>query len=77
MTDADSNANAQISYSITGGNEEKRFRIDPTSGSLETASTLDREITASYNLTVQARDRRNPALSSTATVTVGITDVNQ
>ena len=75
-TDADSGTNAKISYSITGGNEEGRFRLESTRGILSTASTLDRETTASYTLTVQAIDGGSPPLSSRANIMINITDVN-
>ena len=74
--DADSDTNGQLSYSITRGNNQGTFHLDSASGTLTTASTLDRETTASYNLTVQAIDGGSPALSLSINVTITISDVN-
>ena len=75
-TDADSGTNGQLSHSITRGNDQGTFRLDSARGTLATATTLDHETTASYNLTVQAIDRGSPALSSSVNVTITVGDVN-
>ena len=55
-TDADSEENGEIIYSITGGNEDGFFTINPNSGKIcvEEAITFDPEISPSFNLTIQA-----------------------
>lgn len=52
------------------------FAIDPTTGIIRTAKTLDRESVPEYVLRALAIDRGSPALSSVALVTVKIEDVN-
>ncbi|XP_066284596.1 protocadherin Fat 4-like [Branchiostoma lanceolatum] len=76
-TDGDFGSQGDISYSITAGNTEQKFVIDSSSGAIGLAQTLDRETTASYQLTVLAiDDGGTSALTGTTTVTVTITDVN-
>uniref|UniRef100_A0A3Q1HYB0 Protocadherin-16 n=1 Tax=Anabas testudineus TaxID=64144 RepID=A0A3Q1HYB0_ANATE len=75
-TDADSGMNGQIEYSIVSGNNNEAFILDSVRGILATNVLLDREITPSYKLVLQAADRGNPPLSSTATVRVQVVDVN-
>ncbi|MDM8523053.1 cadherin domain-containing protein [Desulfococcaceae bacterium HSG8] len=64
-----------LTYSITGGNTGA-FAINSTSGqiTINDASKLDYETTASYTLTVQVSDGTHVATSA---VTVNIGDVNE
>lgn len=75
-SDADSSMNGQIEYSILSGNNNEAFILDSVRGILATNVLLDREITPSYKLVLQAADRGKPSLSSTATVRVQVVDVN-
>uniref|UniRef100_A0A3B5A2G2 Protocadherin-16 n=1 Tax=Stegastes partitus TaxID=144197 RepID=A0A3B5A2G2_9TELE len=75
-SDADSGMNGQIEYSILSGNHNEAFILDSVRGILATNVLLDREITPSYKLVLQAADRGKPPLSSTATVRVQVVDVN-
>ncbi|XP_045072088.1 protocadherin-23-like [Coregonus clupeaformis] len=75
-SDADSGVNGQIEYSILSGNQNEAFIIDSVRGILATNTILDREITSSYKLVLQASDRGSPPLSSTATVRVQVVDIN-
>ncbi|XP_077999586.1 cadherin-23-like [Glandiceps talaboti] len=60
-TDNDADQNAHITYSITNGNTDDVFYIDPLSGELMVRSSLDREITGQYLLTITAKDNpENP-----------------
>ncbi|XP_040282633.1 protocadherin-16 [Bufo bufo] len=74
--DPDLGENGRIGYQIAGGNEEGRFQIHPSSGSLSVVRALDREETAGYNLTLVVMDYGSPRLSSTQTLTVSVLDVN-
>ncbi|XP_078517358.1 cadherin-related family member 4-like isoform X2 [Lissotriton helveticus] len=70
-----------IQYSIVGGNNQKLFYIDSSSGNLYGRTPLDREISSSYSLQIQAVDQNqdvNPANSKTSTkmFTVNVEDVN-
>uniref|UniRef100_A0A672Y6W7 Protocadherin-16 n=1 Tax=Sphaeramia orbicularis TaxID=375764 RepID=A0A672Y6W7_9TELE len=74
--DADSGMNGQIEYSIISGNHNNAFILDSVRGILATNVMLDREITSSYKLVLQAADRGNPPLSSTASIRIQVVDVN-
>ncbi|KAG7237073.1 hypothetical protein INR49_032818 [Caranx melampygus] len=75
-SDADSGLNGQIEYSIVSGNHNEAFILDSVRGILATNVLLDREITPSYKLVLQAADRGNPPLSSSTTIRVQVVDVN-
>ncbi|KAM3623277.1 uncharacterized protein V6R79_009482 [Siganus canaliculatus] len=75
-SDADSGLNGQVDYSIVSGNQNEAFVLDSVRGILATNVLLDREITPSYKLVLQAVDRGNPPLSSSATIRVQVVDVN-
>uniref|UniRef100_A0A8K9UL27 Protocadherin-16 n=1 Tax=Oncorhynchus mykiss TaxID=8022 RepID=A0A8K9UL27_ONCMY len=75
-SDADSGVNGQIDYSILSGNQNEAFIIDSVRGILATNTVLDREITSSYKLVLQASDRGSPPLSSITTVRVQVVDIN-
>ncbi|XP_074485681.1 protocadherin-23 [Sebastes fasciatus] len=75
-SDADSGMNGQLEYSIVSGNPNEAFVLDTVRGILATNVLLDREITPSYKLVLQAADRGNPPLSSTVAIRVQVVDVN-
>ena len=75
-TDADQGANAQIRYSITGGNTNDAFSIDSSTGQLSLSMPLDYERTESYRLTVRAQDGGSPPKSNSTTVLIRVLDVN-
>ncbi|CAL8330612.1 unnamed protein product [Merluccius merluccius] len=80
--DGDEGANAAVRYAVLGpvgsGHREDPllFAVHPTSGLVTTVGQLDREREAVVRLLVEAQDGGERALSSTATVTVVIEDVN-
>ena len=76
VTASDPDAGDTISYSITGGNADGAFAID-ANGQITVAngSLLDHETAPSRTLTVTVTDAAG--LTDTATVTVGVTDVNE
>ncbi|XP_024115722.1 protocadherin Fat 1a isoform X3 [Oryzias melastigma] len=65
-----------VQYSIVDGNQGSPFNIDPLRGELKVARQLDRERTSGYTLTVVASDNGVPPLSSSATINIDISDVN-
>ncbi|KAB0393240.1 hypothetical protein E2I00_003729, partial [Balaenoptera physalus] len=73
--DRDSGPNGQVEYSIVDGDPLGEFLISPVEGVLRVRKDveLDRETSAFYNLTICARDRGVPPLSSTT----GIVTVNR
>ncbi|KAG7461989.1 hypothetical protein MATL_G00197140 [Megalops atlanticus] len=74
-SDADAGPNSVISYSLAGG--DGQFSINPATGQIITSALLDRETRSSYQLVVVASDGGQPvSTSSSATVSVAVTDIN-
>ncbi|KAM7169642.1 cadherin-23 isoform 3-T3 [Macrochelys suwanniensis] len=76
--DGDSGPSGQVEYSIIGGDPLGEFVISPVEGELRVRKDgeLDRENIAFYNLTIAAKDRGTPPLSSTVMVGVCVLDIN-
>uniref|UniRef100_A0A667WZN2 Protocadherin beta-16-like n=1 Tax=Myripristis murdjan TaxID=586833 RepID=A0A667WZN2_9TELE len=76
VLDPDSNNNGQVNCKINGNIP---FTIKTTSSnfySLVTDSDLDREVASEYNITITCSDEGVPSLSSSVTLTLQISDVN-
>jgi len=73
----DENAGQTLTYSITGGNTDGAFAINPQTGviTIVNPDTIDFELHPVFALTVKVSDNGDPALSGTATVTIALTDV--
>lgn len=63
-----------LTYSIESGNEGLYFRINPSTGLLQTARSLDRETQAVFTLQIAAQDRDGN--TGTTTVQIRLIDVN-
>uniref|UniRef100_A0A3P8WJC5 Cadherin-23 n=1 Tax=Cynoglossus semilaevis TaxID=244447 RepID=A0A3P8WJC5_CYNSE len=77
-TDNDAGLNAELSYFLTGGNQDGKFSVGFRDGIVRTVVGLDRETQAAYALIVEAIDN-GPAGSrrtGTASVFVEVQDVN-
>ncbi|XP_015278377.1 PREDICTED: cadherin-23 [Gekko japonicus] len=76
--DGDSGPSGQVEYSIIAGDPLGEFVISPVEGELRVRkdAELDRENIAFYNLTIAAKDRGVPPLSSTVMVGVRVLDIN-
>jgi protocadherin Fat 4 len=74
-TDADSGTNGQLMYRLVN-DEDGAFEMDSETGEIYTSVRLDRESTASYQLTVEALDQGHPQLTGSATVVVTVLDKN-
>ncbi|KAF7666879.1 hypothetical protein LDENG_00090080 [Lucifuga dentata] len=77
-SDKDTGLNAELSYFITGGNQDGKFSVGFRDGVVRTVVGLDRETQAAYTLVIEAIDN-GPAGSrrtGTATVFVEVQDVN-
>ncbi|XP_065199574.1 protocadherin-like wing polarity protein stan [Planococcus citri] len=72
--DIDTGLNSRIRYALK--EDVGAFVIDPTSGVIRTATPLDRESIARYEIHALAIDRGTPPMSSSVLVTVRIEDVN-
>ena len=75
-TSLDIGINAEIKYSIVGGNEHRHFTIDPLSGIISLAEPLDYERAREFYLTIQALDGGVPPLSNHAAVNISVLDSN-
>ncbi|XP_041516124.1 protocadherin gamma-B7 isoform X10 [Microtus oregoni] len=76
VRDRDSGENAEVSCSLS---RDSPFKIHSSSNNyykLVTDSTLDREQTPGYNITITATDRGQPPLSSSTTIVLHVADVN-
>uniref|UniRef100_A0A087Y9L4 Cadherin-related 23 n=1 Tax=Poecilia formosa TaxID=48698 RepID=A0A087Y9L4_POEFO len=76
--DKDAGLNAELSYFITGGNQDGKFSVGFRDGIVRTVVGLDRETQAAYTLVIEAIDN-GPADSrrtGTASVFVEVQDVN-
>ncbi|XP_069741657.1 cadherin-23 isoform X3 [Narcine bancroftii] len=77
-SDGDAGLNAELSYFITGGNNNGKFSVGFRDGIIRTVVNLDRETQVSYTLILEAIDN-GPAggrRTGTATVYVTVMDVN-
>ncbi|MBT7292822.1 MAG: S8 family serine peptidase, partial [Rhodospirillaceae bacterium] len=72
---SDPDANEILRYAITAGNEGGAFTIDAVSGIVTVTGGLDFESLANYALTVRVND--SGLLSDTATVSIGLNDLNE
>ncbi|XP_050562726.1 cadherin-99C isoform X4 [Spodoptera frugiperda] len=66
--------NEPVTYSIASGNDLRQFAIGSTTGIITVIRSLDREVLTRYQLMVRAEDPGR--LSSTATVNIKVTDIN-
>ncbi|KAJ8668581.1 hypothetical protein QAD02_010244, partial [Eretmocerus hayati] len=66
--------NDPVSYSIVSGNDLRQFSIGDKSGVITVIRKLDREDLTRYQLMIKAED--TGGLSSTATVNIKVTDIN-
>ena len=68
-----------LTYAITAGNESGVFAIDAVTGQVTVADSaqVDFESTPTFALTVEVTDQCTPSLSSDATITVNLNDLNE
>lgn len=74
-TDKDIGVNAQVTYRIVN-EADAAFHVVESTGAIVAARPLDRETKDLYIIQVLAMDRGSPQLSSTATVSVFVDDLN-
>ncbi|XP_028399799.1 protocadherin Fat 4-like isoform X2 [Dendronephthya gigantea] len=76
-SDADTTLNSKINFTITGGDRNRHFVIDSSSGVISTTEVLDREKTSFYDVIVTASNSlASPILSTNATVRINVGDEN-
>lgn len=74
--DKDFEEGGKVVFSITAGNQDGVFELDPLWGSLILKKMVDSEKVESYQLRVKASDKGNPSLSTTINFTIAVQDVN-
>uniref|UniRef100_A0A8C7W051 Cadherin EGF LAG seven-pass G-type receptor 1 n=1 Tax=Oncorhynchus mykiss TaxID=8022 RepID=A0A8C7W051_ONCMY len=74
--DADSGDNARLEYHLTDTSPGFPFTINNSTGWITVATELDRETTEFYTFGMEARDCGTPAMSSSASVSITVLDVN-
>ncbi|XP_064636324.1 cadherin-related tumor suppressor-like [Lineus longissimus] len=77
--DNDGGVNGTVVYSLlpeVNHNYPKTFSLDSKTGRLTTRMTLDREVVPFYVVKIKAQDGGTPSLSSTTTVYLNVTDIN-
>lgn len=77
-TDKDFGLDGILTYSITSGNEDNNFGINPSTGIITVKNELDYETVVRYSLVIRVSDNAPPTqrLSTVAKVTVRLTNVN-
>lgn len=74
-TDKDSGDNGKVTYGLQKGSDT-RFSVNSRTGLITANTVFDREVDPEIRLHVLAWDSGNKSLTSTATVVVNITDIN-
>lgn len=74
--DSDSGENARLEYRLTDTIPEFPFIINNSTGWITAKAPLDRETTEFYTFGVEARDNGIPVMSSSASVSITVLDVN-
>ncbi|XP_019732668.1 cadherin EGF LAG seven-pass G-type receptor 1-like isoform X3 [Hippocampus comes] len=74
--DGDSGENARLEYRLTDTVPGFPFAINNSTGWITVSEELDRETTEFYSFGVEARDHGIPVMSSSASVTITVLDVN-
>ncbi|KAL2102521.1 hypothetical protein ACEWY4_001689 [Coilia grayii] len=74
--DADSGDNARLDYRLSDSSPGFPFTINNSTGWVMVCSELDRETTEFYTFGVEARDNGVPVLSSSASISITVLDVN-
>ncbi|XP_078140221.1 protocadherin Fat 3a isoform X1 [Centroberyx gerrardi] len=71
--DKDKGENAELHFSIEGGNAGNAFLIEPVLGIITVARDLDLSTIGQYVLTVRVTDNGSPPLSTTTIVRIAVT----
>ncbi|XP_035376437.1 cadherin EGF LAG seven-pass G-type receptor 2 isoform X2 [Electrophorus electricus] len=74
--DADSGDNSRLEYRLTETTANFPFTINNSTGWIVVVAELDRESMDFYGFGVEARDHGTPAMSSSASISMTILDVN-
>lgn len=79
-TDRDSGANAEVTYSISTGNDDMVFAVDVLMGVITLANTLDYDMPSNprvFTLTVQCHENRAPHAVAESLLLIELTSFNE
>ncbi|XP_044911825.1 protocadherin Fat 4 isoform X2 [Felis catus] len=76
VDDRDFGLNSEVEYLISNENHFGKFKLDNSTGWISVASSLISDLNQNFVITVTARDKGNPPLSSQATVQIIVTEEN-
>ncbi|XP_034242049.1 cadherin-related tumor suppressor [Thrips palmi] len=74
--DADPGPNGDVRYSISGGNAQGLFAVNPRTGVVTILKALDYDTVPEHHLNITATDLGLDGRSATASLTVMLTDIN-
>lgn len=75
-SDGDEGPNGMVRYSISSGNDQKQFIIDPVTGAVTILQPLDYDTVHEYKLNITATDLGFEPHHTKAMLTVTLTDIN-
>lgn len=73
VTASDPDAGQNLTYSITSGNDNNLFSIDPMTGELFVSNTINVTTSTAFPVVVQVSDNGTVPLSSSANITIDVT----
>uniref|UniRef100_A0A8W4FHP9 Protocadherin Fat 4 n=1 Tax=Sus scrofa TaxID=9823 RepID=A0A8W4FHP9_PIG len=76
VDDKDFGLNSEVEYFILNENHLGKFKLDNNTGWISVASSLISDLNQNFLITVTAKDKGNPPLSSQATVQIIVTEEN-
>ena len=78
-SDSDPGLNGVLAFSISSGDSQGGFKIDPTTGDIRTAKTPDLETTrqASFTLSITVADKGKPSKNASQVLNIQISNVNE
>lgn len=75
-TDADAGTNALIAYNLLEPEAARYLHVDPQTGIISAAASLDREVTPELRFTLTATDSGSPPMMATTSLTITTGDLN-
>uniref|UniRef100_A0A8C2V2H2 Protocadherin Fat 4 n=1 Tax=Chinchilla lanigera TaxID=34839 RepID=A0A8C2V2H2_CHILA len=76
VDDKDFGLNSEVEYFISNENYIGKFKLDNDTGWISVASSLISDLNQNFLITVTAKDKGNPPLSSQTTVQITVTEEN-
>ena len=74
--DGDTGVDGEITYSVTGGNDDNKFGIDSSTGQIVLVGTIDYESVQGYLIIIRATDNGDPSFGNFVQVRITVADSN-